>query len=471
MALTTLQQPDTRAFFGQPMKFRFSSDLFPTPTASTSRSINAVSTVNGFLVIGVPLAATELVLGGYVYLQYGAESWVAKILAVNIGADRELTLNIQNPGLLVGVATAKLYYFNYAIELRLKIGQPTGTADRTIVITSTALEIDIAPTLKKYWERYFMAYAANQVDEDQLTYVWSTREIYTGSATSFATDSAAKVALPGSLIPQQSFPVMLTNRPIYSEAVTGQVIPFSAFGELAAQYFKQTFGAYSLTVTTANDIQSVGANFTIPQVQSTYALYLDSTDALISSLFTINSRCRTDKDIELVWRNSTGRFDSHCFKLIRSSKQTNKDGLYRSGNDLAAVQAGDAGNFERNYFTVDSEISWQLTSGVVGEVVAEWLSGVADSDEVYYRDGLKYYRILVGDGNIITKQSGIQYPTVDIIVFGSQNNALQLPRPFNEAVANDTIEIYTDYLTANGFTSDSPTCFASFITDAQNIAA
>lgn len=471
MSLTVLESPATRSFMGNQIKFRFSSDLSPNPTASTSRSINTAVTANGFLTVGVTTSATELVVGGYLQLVIGTDTFVAKILAVNITTNRELTLNIQNPGIVIGVSSVRLYYFNYAIQLRLKIGQPDVTNQITVTLQTTVFEIDIADTLRKYWERYFMAYDSDGYDLDQVSYVWAVREVYTGSATSFTSDSAELMATPGKLRPQESTQIALTERPIVSDVVSGQVVPASFFPELSgSQIVRHTFSGMNTDTAIEDEIQISGTNSTISSGANTISLRT-SAGGLISELFTLNPRCRKSSDVEIVWRNRYGHFDSHVFTLVRSNVQTSKSGFFTSSNQVAAINAGQAGNFNRNYFIVDAETNWQLSSGVVGNVVADWLSFVAQSDEVYYRDGLNYYRVVVGDSNIGTGNIGITYPIVEFVIFGSEANALQRPRfPLEAAIAADLFAIYEAYVAANSFTSDSAGCVETFITDLTQIA-
>src|SRR5690606_28481642 len=155
--------------------------------------------------------------GRYCEIVVGSDTFLALILAVSVPSDRRLTVNIPNPGILIGVSSVRLYYYNYAVELRLKIGQPTGTADYTVTLTTSANEIDIAPTLRKYWQRMLLDYPSGY-EGDQLTYVYATREVYLGSATSFSSDSSQLVAVGGKLIAPQLgvSPVMLTARPAVS---------------------------------------------------------------------------------------------------------------------------------------------------------------------------------------------------------------------------------------------------------------
>lgn len=477
MALTLNSAPETRAFFGEPMLFQFTSDLFPTPSAETARTISYSDvTSSGFWRIGVTTSAVNLTAGRYIVFTVSGKTYTARILAVSTTVPdtsyRYLTLNIPNPGVSAGVTTVKRYYFGYAIQLQLFIGQPTYAATYTEVIESTTGTIDIAPVLSRLWQRYLAAFDSVGRSLDQLTYRYQYREIWADSTPSYSSLSGDHVALPGSLLPQQSIEQFelepLSTRPVQVEAVEGQIVPFVVLPETSGTNFiRQSFGL-TIDDVIQTGLHASGSLFTIASGRNT--LQLRNLSGALSSPFDFVARCRKDLDIEFLWRNNQGQFDSYVFTLVRENVGISKDKSFRSNTRAAALTLGNLGAYERSYASTDAEISWTITSGKVGQLCALWLSEMGQSNEVYYRDGLKYYRVIIQPSSNDVTIRGTTYPEVVFVVIGSAQAGLQKPRPLNEAMVEDTAAIFSAYCEANSFTEDSAACFADTLTELTAIS-
>lgn len=478
MALTLVSQPADRSFLDNPMKFAFTSNLYPTNTAAAASIILGVSTTtSGLWVIEIAGGSpnnTIYTVGRYLYFGVSGRTYVARILAVAEPSALKLTVNIPNPGVLPTVTQINRFYQDYAVEMEISIGQPNFAATYVEMAKFTSLNFDVAGLIAKYMTNYFEKYGTGQESDSQLTWKYRYREYWHDSANSYNSLSSDKVCVLGKLLAKESASTytgqMLTSRPVQIEAVSGQIIPFGTFPTVGGtEFFRQQFDDNTFDFATENDLQKVGVLMVMASGDNSVSFR--NAAGLVSAEYSITARCRRDTDIELHYLNRLGEWDSHVFTRQIETSTSDKGGLYTGSEYLAPVTTGGEGNYERAFGNIVNESSLQVTAGRVGDNVAKWLSEILYSPEVYLRDGLKYYRVLVQDTAIQTGLNGHTYPEVSFIITSSQEGGLFIPRPFNDGLTEDYLELFEQYAADNSMQIETEACLSSFIYQLINTSA
>jgi hypothetical protein len=329
MSLTITAQPPERCYVGTPTKdgnvvpFDFTSNLSPLNTVATPRTILAKGTTDsGFFYIEVNAAhAAEFPTGGYVQgVQAGLRD-VLYIVQGITGTNHRIVLAVQDAGWVVSSSTAVPAFNNFAVEIQLL---SPGRDDRYIL---TSEKNDLQGYYRRILKEQLLA--AEGVDVELLA-----REIYTGSATSFASVQES-TAFWGRLDADQTDTGrLLSGRPRVSRVYDGQRVPFAFIGDDSGDIVAD-YGDYDTFTPIVDGEMNLYVHEVFDAGSPKNVITLGGIGAY--TLQIVKPRLEY---VELAFRNKDGQWDS-TFVFFNGQRQSeDKDEQYISTYREAASSYG-----------------------------------------------------------------------------------------------------------------------------------
>lgn len=431
MALSSITFPPQQCFIGgvtqrpNRIEFNATSNLFPTNTADTARTILAKGdTDSGFFWIEVDSShAAQFPQGSFVTI-LGKQ---ARILSSSTPSNYRMVLNIQDIGVTATSDTVIQFYKDWGLEIRLVVGSVT--LDRVF----NALPIDLGEMMRVFIQSYFEQVDAELRTADSVDCVLSYREVYLGHSNAF-TPYATTLNLnrgrteAGQTVPSDGF---FTARPNITYVVNGQKIPLGFYNQEGAAQIDIDYGQYvkELSVT-AQDRQRL----LLIDAFAGYGHGSITFEGVTKQLIFVNT---TLPWIELHWRDMLGTWQSHYFYVTDKRHEVAKEQPYRKDTiEQATTQGTQITAQGVRLFQTAAQDIWTLQTGKVSDDSAAWLRSLLDADEVFYRDGENFYPVIILAGEVpFYAESQLAEMSFEMIsAYGLQLKDPAMPTPIDPIV-------------------------------------
>ena len=393
MALTLITQPPLICFVGgvsqKPARagLSFTSDLFPINLVDTARTITANGTTSqGFLFIEISAAfAAEFVAGNLVTIA----GQVRRVLSTSTPLEYRIVLDNPVP-IVNGVTTIIKSFESYGVEVRVTQGA------NVIAQVFNVLDFDISDMLAVIQQNNFKATDANFLTADVVVATVAYREVFQGSTTSYTDLAATRQITRGRLDQAEAAPTgenFFCTRPDVSRGYEGQSVPLAFYitDENASTFIEDYISFELRTAITASNRQRLFITQLQKTTGNTFNEFIIGVDRK-----KIIVELPKFPFVELSWRSRKGTWESHFFYLTAKTATAQKGDQFRLNNNETALVNGSALiNKGRSFFLSDLQESWTMDTGKIGEMEAEWIKDVLNSEEVLMRNGLNYYPVNV----------------------------------------------------------------------------